>query len=107
VALASADAPVVEAARVAVRTVTVVVGATGVTLEAEATVVGVGRFAAAAIVVVLVGKATSAFPDKSVQKLFTSVRVARRALPSTLVRYVIGRLFWMARRRGLSRFVTR
>ncbi len=35
--------------------------------EIAVAVAGVGRFAAAAIVVVLDGKATSAFPDKSIQ----------------------------------------
>jgi hypothetical protein len=59
---------------------------------AAAAVVGVdvGRFVAAAIVVVLKRKATSAFPDKSIQKLFGSVRADRSALPRTLTRYGIG-----------------
>jgi uncharacterized Ntn-hydrolase superfamily protein len=52
-------------------------------VEVAAAAAGVdrGRFAAAAIVVVLDGKATSAFPDKSIQKLFASLRVDRSALP--------------------------
>jgi ABC-type sugar transport system ATPase subunit len=57
--------------------------------------------AAAAIVVVLDGKATSAFPDKSIQKLFGSVRAARSARPSTLARYGIARVFgWHERAAG-------
>jgi hypothetical protein len=72
-----------------------------------AVAVGVGRFAAAAIVAVVDGKATSGFPDKSNQKLFASVRTARSARPSTLARYAIGRVFWMAQTRGRSRFVSR
>ena len=39
-------------------------------------VAGVERFAAATIVVVLDGKATSVFPDRSTRKLFASVRAA-------------------------------
>jgi hypothetical protein len=44
------------------------IAATAATFKAEvaAVVAGVGRFAAATIVVVLNGKATSAFPDKSI-----------------------------------------
>jgi hypothetical protein len=77
--------------------------------EAAAVIAGVERFAATgtAIVVVLDGKATSAFPDKSIQKIFASVRDARRARPGTLARYTIGRVFWMASRRGRNRFVSR
>jgi hypothetical protein len=47
------------------------------------------------VVVVVDGKETSGFPDKSIQRLFALVRVARRARPRTLVRYAIGRVFWM------------
>jgi hypothetical protein len=57
-----------------------------VEVYAAAAVPGVGKFAAAAIVVTLDGKATSEFPDRSSQKPFASVRVARRTLPSALVR---------------------
>jgi hypothetical protein len=83
--------------------------ATAATLAVEvaAVVAGVGRFIAA-IVVDLDGKATSAFPDKSIQNLFASVRVdRRRAKPSTLARYAMERGFWMVRRRGRSLFVSR
>jgi hypothetical protein len=52
--------------------------------------VGEGRLAAAAIVVALARKATSAFPHKSIQKRLGSVRVARRPLPSILARYGSG-----------------
>jgi hypothetical protein len=45
------------------------------------------------VVAVVDGKATSGLPDKSIQKLFASARVARRACPRTLVRYAIGRVF--------------
>jgi hypothetical protein len=41
-------------------------------VEVAVAVAGVGRFAAAAIVVVPGGKATSAFPNKSIQKIFAS-----------------------------------
>jgi hypothetical protein len=70
-------------------------------------VVGVGTLAAAAIVIAVDGKATSAFPDKSIQKELGSVRTARSAQPNTLARYGIGRVFWMARRRGRNLFVSR
>jgi hypothetical protein len=76
------------------------------TFTGRAPEAGVGLVAAAAIVAVVDGKATSGFPDKSNQKRLGSVRTARRARPRTLARYVIGRVFWMARRRGRSRFVT-
>jgi hypothetical protein len=84
-----------------------VIGAT-FAVEVAAVVAVVGRFAAAtAVFVVLDGNATSTFSDKSIQKLFTSVRVARSARPSTLLRYAIGLVFWMASRRGRNRFVSR
>jgi hypothetical protein len=73
----------------------------------EVVVAVVERFTAAVIVVVPDRKATSAFPDKSIQNLFASVRTARSAHPSTLARYAIGRVFWMATRRARSRFVSR
>jgi hypothetical protein len=76
-------------------------------LAAAVFVAGVGRFAVSVVVTVVDGKATSAFIDKSIQKLFTSVRTARRARPSTLARYAIGRVFWMARTRGRSLLVSR
>jgi hypothetical protein len=59
------------------------------------------------VVAVVDGKATSAFPDKSIQNRLGSVRAARRARPSTLARYGIGRVFWMVSRRGRNRFVSR
>jgi hypothetical protein len=71
-------------------------------VEVGVAVAGVGRFAAAAIAVVLDGKATSAFPDNSIQKLFTSVRTATSARLSTLARYVIGREFWRVSRPGAA-----
>jgi hypothetical protein len=74
---------------------------------AAAACVGVGRLAAGGTVVIVDGKATSGFPDKSIQNLFASVRAARRARPSTLAWYAIGRAFWMARTRGRSLFVSR
>jgi 3-methyladenine DNA glycosylase/8-oxoguanine DNA glycosylase len=104
----TAKAPVVQATGVAV-TVTAAVAATAAAFEvalAAVTVAGVGRFAAD-VVLAINGEATSAFPDKSIQKLFASVRADRRALPKTLARYVIGRAFWMARMRGRSLFVSR
>ncbi len=55
-------------------------------VDEAAVVAGGGRFAAAAIVVALDGKATSEFPDISIQRLFALVRAARRARPSTLAR---------------------
>jgi hypothetical protein len=67
---------------------------------------GVGSFAATAIQVVFDGKATS-FPDKSVHRLLTLDHMARSARLSTLVRYAIGSGFWMARRRGRNRFISR
>jgi hypothetical protein len=76
-------------------------------LAAEVAVAGVGMLAAAAIVVLLDGKATYAFPAKSIQKRFGSLRTARSARPSTLAQYAVGRVFWIARRRGRSRFVSR
>ncbi len=68
---------------------------------------GVGGFTAAATVVALVAKATSAFPDNSIQTPFASVRIDTSARPRSLARYAIGRDFWMASRRGRSRFVAR
>jgi hypothetical protein len=65
-------------------------------VEVAAAVAGVGRFEAAAIVVILDGKETPAFPDKSIQTLFASVRAASSARISTLARCGIGRMFWMA-----------
>ena len=58
-----------------------------VTFEVAAAVAGVGRFAASVVVAAVDGKAISAFPDKSIQKLFASLRAARSARPSSLVRY--------------------
>ena len=62
------------------------------------TAVGTGRFAAGIVVAVVGGKVTSAFPDKSIQKLFALVREARRARPRSLVRYaILGEFFgWQA-----------
>jgi hypothetical protein len=79
--------------------------ATAATFEVEvaAAIVGVsGRFAVA-IVVVPDENATSAFPDKSIQKRLGSVRTARSARPRTLARYGIGRVLCMARTRFVSR----
>mgnify|MGYP000172994726 CR=1 FL=1 len=81
--------------------------AAAATLVRAAAAPNVGRLAAIKIVAVLDGKATSGFPDKSIQKLFASLRVARRARPSTRVRYEVGRVIWMARTRGRSSFVSR
>jgi hypothetical protein len=69
--------------------------------------VGVGRVIASVVVVVANGKVTSAFPGKSIQKIFASVRAARSARPITLTRYGIGRVLWMERTRGRNRFVSR
>ena len=104
--ISTAEASVVEAARSAV-TVTAEVMVTAAVFELALALLGSRRFVAAAIVAVVDGKATSAFPDKSIQKLFASLRAARRACPSTPVRYGIGRVVWMARTRGRSLFVAR
>ena len=66
------------------------------------------RFGASVIVAVVGGKATSGFPDKSIQKLLiVLVQTARRARPSTLARQVSRRVCWMARTRGRILFVSR
>ena len=83
------------------------VAATAAAFEVPAAVADVGRLAATVIVVVVDGKAISAFPDKIIQKLFALLRAARRARPSTLARYSTGRVFWMARTRDRSLFVSR
>jgi hypothetical protein len=60
-----------------------------------------GRLAAGAVITVVDGnRATSAFPDKSIQKRLGLVRAERSALPKILARYGIGRICWMARRHG-------
>jgi hypothetical protein len=57
--------------------------ATAATFAVEVAVAaaGVERFAAATIVVALDGKATSAFPDKKIQKEFASVRADEALFP--------------------------
>jgi hypothetical protein len=67
-----------------------VTAAGAATFVVEVAVVGVGRLSVAAIVGVLEGNITSIFPDKTIQRRFASLRADRRALPTTLVRYVIG-----------------
>jgi hypothetical protein len=103
--------------------------ATGATFTVVAAVADVGTFVAGVVVAVVDGKATSAFPDKSIvagvvvavvdgkatsefpdksiQQRLGSVRTAKRAGPSTLARYTSGRVFWMARTRDQCRFVAR
>jgi hypothetical protein len=71
-----------------------VTAATFVVEVAAAPVDVAGSLAIAGVIVALAdGKETSGFPDKIIQKLLTSVRADRRARPSTLARYVIGRVF--------------
>jgi hypothetical protein len=58
-------------------------------------VAGVGTFAAGVFLAVVDRKATSAFPNKSIQKRLLSVR-GRRARPSIFVWFVIGRVWAIA-----------
>jgi hypothetical protein len=95
-------ASVADVGRLAATSIVVVAVTAAATFVIAAAVVDVGRLAATAIVAVLGGKATSAFPVKSIQKLFASLRTARRARPSTPARCGIGRVIWMARTRGRS-----
>jgi hypothetical protein len=112
VALVAADAAALRRLPVAVvvkADVTEAPAATFAVEGAAAVAAGVGRLAAGVVVAIVVlvdGKATSGFPDKSIQKRLGSLCTARKARPRTLARYVIGRVFWMARRRGRSRFVS-
>jgi hypothetical protein len=64
-----------------------------VAVEVAAAAAVVVRFTAAAICVAFDGNATSTFPDYNIQELFEVVRADRGALPRTLARYVIGRVF--------------
>jgi hypothetical protein len=74
----TADATFVIAAAVAdvgilaATSIVVIAETAAATFTIAAAVVDVGRLAATAIRVFLDGKATSAFPDKSIQKLFAS-----------------------------------
>jgi hypothetical protein len=82
-------------------------GDSSAAFEVAAAVAGVGRFTAGVVLEVVDGKATSAFPDIIIHTLSGSIRKATSVSPSTLARYVIGRVFWMARTRGRSQFVWR
>jgi hypothetical protein len=93
----ASEAEAVEGMAACVAVAAVAAGRLAVALVVKAEVAeakaGEGKFATASIVVLLDGKATSAFPDKNIQNIFALARVDRRARPSNLARYAIGRVF--------------